>query len=111
MLGSGYVLEKRLPASAQIRLCALGRLAEAILINRLIKDSVIICSGYSSVGLATQVQVTKRAAIILGVSANELEPLNNPTTTLEETEELRRNYKKSTELIVVTDAIHMPRAT
>lgn len=47
----------------------------------------------------------------MDVAANELEPLNNPTTTLEETEELGRNYKKSTELIVVTDAIHMPQAT
>ncbi|MCW3093130.1 MAG: YcdF like superfamily protein [Ferruginibacter sp.] len=110
VLGSGYTLDKRLPANAQIGMVALGRLAEGIRIHRAIKNSVIICSGFSPVGLETQAQVTKRAAINLGVGANELETLNKPRTTLEEAKELGKRYDKSSKLIVVTDALHMSRA-
>jgi uncharacterized SAM-binding protein YcdF (DUF218 family) len=110
VLGSGYVLDKRLPPNAQIGWCALGRLAEAIRVHRMIKNSTIICSGYSSLGLETQAQVTKRAAIALGVNAGEVETLNLPSTTQEEAKELSAHYSKKSHLVVVTDAIHMPRA-
>ena len=110
VLGSGYALDKRLPPTAQLGLVALGRLAEGIRIHRAINNSVIICSGYSSLGLETQAQVAKKAAIILGVAADQIETLNNPSTTQEEAKELGRLYEKSLKLIIVTDAIHMPRA-
>jgi uncharacterized SAM-binding protein YcdF (DUF218 family) len=110
VLGSGYILDKRLPANAQLGLVALGRLAEGIRIHRLIKNSVIICSGYSSLGLETQAQVTKRAAIVLGVDADKLETLDKPSTTREEAMELGRRYNKTAKLVIVTDAMHMNRA-
>ncbi|MEO7766651.1 MAG: YdcF family protein, partial [Ferruginibacter sp.] len=110
VLGSGYSLDKRLPANAQIGLVALGRLAEGIRIHRAMKNSVIICSGFSPDGLETQAQVTKRAAINLGVDAGDLDTLNMPKTTVEEAKELVKRYGKSLKVIVVTDAIHMTRA-
>lgn len=110
VLGSGYTLDKRLPANAQIGQCALGRLAEGIRVHRLIKNSVIICSGYSSLGLETQAEVTKRAAIVLGVDANQLETLNTPATTQEEARALSKAYGSKSKIVVVTDALHMPRA-
>lgn len=110
VLGSGYSLDARLPANAQIGLPALGRLAEGIRIHRAIKNSIIVCSGYSSQGLETQAQVTKRAAIVLGVNSNEIETLNEPSTTREEARELGKAFDRKTKLIVVTDAIHMSRA-
>lgn len=110
VLGSGYTLDERLPANAQIGLTALGRLAEGIRIHRAIKNSIIICSGYSAIGLETQAQVTKRAAIVLGVNSNEIETLNNPSTTQEEAKELGMAFDKNTNLIIVTDAMHMSRA-
>ncbi|MEO5892866.1 MAG: ElyC/SanA/YdcF family protein [Ferruginibacter sp.] len=110
VLGSGYTLDARLPANAQIGLVALGRLAEAIRINRLLKNSVLICSGYSALGLETQAEVTKRAAILLGVDSGRIETLNKPRTTGEEAEELGKLYDKNSKLIIVTDALHMPRA-
>jgi len=110
VLGSGYTLDKRLPANAQIGLPALGRLVEGIRIHRAIKNSIIICSGNSSLGLETQAQVTKRAAIVLGVNSYEIETLNNPSTTQEEAKELGKAFDKNTKLIIVTDAMHMSRA-
>lgn len=110
VLGSGYTLDKRLPANAQIGLTALGRLAEAIRIHRSIKNSAIVCCGYSALGLETQAQVTKRAAIVLGVETDKIETLNRPRTTAEEAEELSLQYNKTSKLILVTDALHMGRA-
>ncbi len=54
--------------------------------------------------------MTKRAAILLGVDANNIATLDNPRTTQEEAAELRRFYSASSKLVIVTDAIHMPRA-
>ncbi len=110
VLGSGYTLDERLPANAQIGLPALGRLAEGIRVHRAIKNSIILCSGYSSLGLETQAQVTKRAAIVLGVNPDEIGTLNNPSTTQEEAKELGKAYDKNIRLIIVTDAMHMQRA-
>jgi uncharacterized SAM-binding protein YcdF (DUF218 family) len=110
VLGSGYNLDKRLPANSQIGLCGLGRLAEGIRIHRALKSSIILCSGYSSLGLETQAQVTKRAAIVLGVNPAEIETLNTPSTTQEEASDLAGNYGKNVKLVIVTDAMHMSRA-
>ena len=110
VLGSGYTTDKRLPPNAQIGLVALGRLAEGIRIHRAIENSAIICSGNSSTGLETQAQVTKRAAIVLGVDVDKLETLNTPTTTQEEANDLGKLHEKSIKLIIVTDAMHMQRA-
>jgi uncharacterized SAM-binding protein YcdF (DUF218 family) len=110
VLGSGYTLDKRLPANSQIGLCGLGRLAEGIRIHRVLKNSIILCSGYSSLGLETQAQVTKRAAIVLGVNPAEIETLNTPSTTRDEANDLAGKYDKNIKLIIVTDAMHMSRA-
>lgn len=110
VLGSGNTLDDRLPANEQLGLTALGRLVEGIRIHRMIKNSVIVCSGYSSLGLETQAEVTKRAAIVLGVEVDKLETLDTPSTTQEEAKALSMQYDTTTQLIVVTDALHMPRA-
>ena len=110
VLGSGYTLDKRLPATAQIGLGALGRLAEGIRVHRSVKKSTLIFCGYSSLGLETQAQVTKKAAILLGVDANKIETLDNPSNTQEEAHEAGIRYNRTAKIIIVTDAIHMPRA-
>ena len=110
VLGSGNNLDKRLPANAQLGLAAIGRLAEAIRIHRILKNSIIICSANSMLGLETQASVTKRAAILLGVDSNRIEKLDTPSTTKEEAAALRLQYGTAINLIVVSDAMHLPRA-
>ena len=110
VLGSGNNLDKRLPANAQLGLAAIGRLAEAIRIHRILKNSIIICSANSMLGLETQASVTKRAAILLGVDSNRIEKLTTPSTTKEEAEAMRLQYGTAINLIVVSDAMHLPRA-
>lgn len=110
VLGSGYDLDQRLPPNAQLGLTALGRLAEGIRISRTMKNGIIVCSGFSSVGLETQAQVTRRAAIVLGVDSNKLATLNKPSTTAQEAVALGNLYEKDSKVIIVTDALHMDRA-
>ena len=110
VLGSGYALDERLPATSQLGSIGMSRLAEGIRIHRSIPKSIIVCSGYSSLGLETQASVTRKAAIILGVDSNKLITLNEPSTTLEEATALSKRYDTKTKVIVVTDALHMPRA-
>ena len=110
VLGSGNNLDKRLPANSQLGLAAIGRLAEAIRIHRILKNSIIVCSANSMLGLETQASVTKRAAILLGVDSNRIEKLDTPSTTKEEAEAMHLRYGTAINLILVSDALHLPRA-
>lgn len=110
VLGSGYTLDKRLPANSQLGNTALSRLVEGIRVHKLIPNSKIVTSGYAPDGNETQAQVTKRAALLLGIDANKITTLDKPTNTQEEAVELIKMYPTSTPLVIVTDAIHMPRA-
>ena len=110
VLGSGNNYDPRLPANSQLGLAAIGRLAEAIRIHRILKNSIIVCSANSMLGLETQASVTKRAAILLGVDSSGIEKLDTPSTTKEEAEAMHLRYGTAINLIVVSDAMHLPRA-
>lgn len=110
VLGSGYTLDKRLPANSQLGNAALARLVEGIRVHKMLPQSIIITSGYAPDGNETQAQVTKRAALLLGIDAGNVATLDNPKTTQDEAAELKRIFGINLKLIIVTDAIHMPRA-
>ncbi|MBC7511266.1 MAG: hypothetical protein H7320_21355, partial [Ferruginibacter sp.] len=92
VLGSGNNYDPRLPANSQLGLAAIGRLTEAIRIHRILKNSIIVCSANSMLGLETQASVTKRAAILLGVDSNRIEKIDTPSTTKEEAEAMHMRY-------------------
>jgi uncharacterized SAM-binding protein YcdF (DUF218 family) len=110
LLGSGYSLDGKLPATARLGLAAQGRLSEAIRIFRELENSTLITSGGSFHGLETQAAVAKSAAVLLGVDSNRVITLNTATTTAEEVAGVKKMIGKDAVVIVVTDAIHMPRA-
>lgn len=99
-----------MPASSQLDLITLGRLAEGIRICHQIPESLLICSGYSSLGLESQASVVRRAAISLGFDSLRIETLTKPRTTEEEAQELKQAFGTNANVILVTDAVHMPRA-
>jgi uncharacterized SAM-binding protein YcdF (DUF218 family) len=111
VLGSGYTSNKNIPPNAQIGLTALGRLAEGIRVYRLLDSAVIVCSGNGpDAAKETQAQVTKNAAVALGIPAENVLELNTPSTTEEEAKDLATQYGNNIRLVVATDAIHIPRA-
>src|SRR5699024_358196 len=62
-------------------------------------------------GLKSQAQVSKEAAMSLGVDENNIKILPTPTTTLEEALAFKQHFGTDKHVIIVTSALHMPRAT
>jgi uncharacterized SAM-binding protein YcdF (DUF218 family) len=110
VLGSGYSLDSALPATARLGLTAQGRLAEGIRLFRQIDNTILVTSAGSLRNMETQATVARKAAILLGVDSSRIITLNTPNTTLEEAAAMVKLVGVNATVIVVTDAIHMPRA-
>ncbi len=110
LLGSGYALDKRLPATAQLATVAQCRLVEAIRVYRQLDSSVLVCSAGSLLQKETQAAVARKAAILLGVDSTRIITLDTPSTTKEEAAALAERVGAKANIIIVTDALHMPRA-
>jgi uncharacterized SAM-binding protein YcdF (DUF218 family) len=110
VLGGGYTLDKRLPPHEQLSMVGLGRLSEAIRIFHLYDSSVLVVSGNVASGDESLASVARKAAISLGVESDRIRMLSDPATTLEEAREFARRFGPESTVIVVTDAVHMPRA-
>ncbi|MFM2359544.1 MAG: hypothetical protein RLY16_1537 [Bacteroidota bacterium] len=110
VLGSGYNTDSLVPPNSQPVLVALGRLAEAMRLYRRIPNSVIVCSGNSLSQTQSQAIVIRKAALALGVDSARTIMLETPTTTAEEAAALETLVGPNAKVVVVTDALHMPRA-
>ena len=110
VLGSGYSLDSALPATARLGLTAQGRLAEGIRLYRQIDNCILITSAGSLRNMETQAAVARNAAILLGVDSSKIAKLDTPNTTLEEAAAIAKLAGNNATVIVVTDAMHMPRA-
>ena len=110
VLGAGFSLDERLPAVSQLSLATLGRLAEAIRISNCLTNFKIVGSGHSRLGLESQAEVVKKAAIELGVSPENCEILSTPSNTAEEVKAFVNKFGTNKNVIVISDAMHLPRA-
>jgi uncharacterized SAM-binding protein YcdF (DUF218 family) len=110
LLGSGYQVDKRLPATAELGIVSQARIVEAMRLYNAIDNSVLVCSAGGPPGEETQASVAKKAAILLGADSNRVITLDTPTTTIEEAESLAKAIGTKQTVIVVTDALHIPRA-
>ncbi|WP_318643117.1 YdcF family protein [Flavobacterium ardleyense] len=110
ILGSGYSLDPNLPATSQLSTTTLARLVEGIRISKLLPHFILVSSGYSSFGLESQASVVRRAAIELGIPAQNCEILPTPSNTSEEVSAFVTKFGKTKNVIVVSNAIHLPRA-
>jgi len=110
VLGSGHSDDKNLSPNNQLTKAALGRLIEGIRIHRLIPGSRLILSGYKGTTELPQALVLYRTALQLGVDSASMSMLPLPINTRMEAEEYIKNFGKRNNLVLVTCAIHMPRA-
>lgn len=110
LLGSGYQTDKRLPATAKLSLVAQGRFLEALRLFRAIPNSILVCSADGPPNTETQAMIARAAAIEMGADSTRILALTTPSTTKEEAEDLAKAVGTGVNVIVVTDAIHMPRA-
>jgi len=117
VLGGGHSDDKNLTPNNQLSTAALGRLVEGIRIykktsgNRHQASGVkLIVSGYAGRSELSQAEVLYRTAIILGMDSSNIMISHLPSNTREEAEEYVNRFGRKKPLIIVTSAIHMPRA-
>ena len=110
VLGGGHTNNDRLPANNQLTLAALGRLAEGIRLQRQVSGSLLIASGGSKSGKTTQAELLARTALLLGMEPIVVRKQMQPLNTQMEASEYRRVYGDTARLVIVTSALHMPRA-
>jgi uncharacterized SAM-binding protein YcdF (DUF218 family) len=110
VLGSGYTVNKNLAPNDQLTLNSLGRLTEAIRLHRLLNASQLVLSGFVHDENVNEAEPFIKTALDLGVNENEIRLLGTPENTRMEAFEYTKKFGTKNTLILVTDAIHMPRA-
>jgi uncharacterized SAM-binding protein YcdF (DUF218 family) len=110
VLGAEHTDNKNLSPNNQLSLIALSRLTEGIHIHRMIRGSRLILSGYGRRSSLSHALVLYRTALILGVDSASMAIQPFPSNTRMEAEEYVKNFGVKNNLILVTSAIHMPRA-
>jgi uncharacterized SAM-binding protein YcdF (DUF218 family) len=111
ILGGGHVADPRLPVNDQISDQALKRLIEGIRIYKMIPNSKLVLSGFSREGIEkTHAEVLAETAIMLGISPRDTLLVKTPWNTMYEAIDYHQQFGNQHPLILVTNAIHMPRA-
>ena len=110
VLGKGHGFDDRLPANSLLSTKALSRLSEGIRLHLQIPNSTLILSGYSSSGRTTQAEMLRDTAVLLGVKRENTRIQTEPGNTLEEARVYAAKYSGDEQVILVTSAVHMPRA-
>ncbi|WP_321368453.1 ElyC/SanA/YdcF family protein [uncultured Desulfuromusa sp.] len=99
------------PVTSELSSTAIVRLAEGIRIYRLNPGSQLIFTGFKGIGKdpVSYPEKLRELAIALGVPATDILIFNGPRDTMEEAEVIAENVPEAS-LVVVTTAVHMPRA-
>jgi uncharacterized SAM-binding protein YcdF (DUF218 family) len=110
VLGSGYTVNKNLPSNDQLSMNSLSRLIEAIRLHRLLNASQLVLYGSVHDKNDNEAEPFMKTALYLGVNENEIRFLGTPENTKMEAFDYTKKFGTNNTLILVTDAIHMPRA-
>jgi len=108
VLGGGFADNPDHPLTSQVNVFSLTRLVEGIRIYRELPGSVLIFTGkgWSKV---TEAQSMKELALKLGVPNTDIQIENESMNTFDHTQYLKSIIGKKP-FILVTSALHMPRA-
>lgn len=110
VLGAGYTDDADLVSSNQLNSHAMMRLIEGIRLQKQITGSMLILSGYGYRTSIPGAVVMYRTALMLGVDSASLGISEEPMTTYSEADQYLRKFGNDKRLVLVTSAIHMPRA-
>lgn len=110
VLGAGSAVQSSLPATMSLSATTLTRLVEGIRIYLRLNNAVLVTSAAIEGEKISQARLTKDAAISLGVKKEAIEMLETPTSTLEEASAFKEKFGTNKNVILVTSALHMPRA-
>ena len=109
VLGSGHVSDRRMSAVSQLGGSSLYRLIEGVRFLQLLPEAKLIVTGGVGYDPVANGEVVGRVALSVGVPKERLIIENRPRDTLQEAEMLKPLLGKE-EFLLVTSALHMPRA-
>lgn len=109
VLGSWHTYNDELPVTSQLNSDALQRLVETIRVYNLHPEARIITSGHHSLDPLSHAQKMKQALMLLGIEDQKILTENFPKDTEEEAELISPRVQGSN-VVLVTNADHMPRA-
>lgn len=109
VLGGWHTQNAALPVTSQLSIDSLQRLVEVLRIYRLHPEARIITSGHHKSDEVSNAEKMKQSLILLGVPAQKIITENFPKDTEEEAELISPRVQGGN-VILVTNANHMPRA-
>jgi len=110
ILAAGHSDDKSLPPNSQLSSSALARLTEGVRLYKQNPHSRLILSGPGGRKGLTQADALLRTAIIMGVDSTSIILMNKAKNTSSEALEYKELCSDKNRLILVTSAVHMPRA-
>lgn len=110
VLGGGMTTGANITAADQLSPDALSRVVEGIRIYHQISAGHLITSGYSLQGKRSQADFLASTAVDLGVQPSDTFLLSMPRTTREEALAYKNRFDHQLPIILVTSALHLPRA-
>ncbi len=110
VLGGGSAYAPDLPATEQLSPQSRARLVEGIRLYRQLPRARLVCSGFSSTDAIPIATMQAHAAVVLGVPPADTLMLNTPHNTEAEARAYVARFGSERRLILVTSAIHIPRA-
>jgi len=111
VLGSWHQSVSNQPVTSELSPTAIVRLAEGIRIYRLNPGSRLIFTGFKGLKKdpVSYPEKLRELALALGVPDEDILVFNGPRDTMEEAEVIAANFSDAS-LVLVTTAVHMPRA-
>lgn len=109
VLGAGHVNDPKLPALQRLSIPLLDRVAEGVRMHNKTGGKITF-SGFSRHNKSPHALAMSEAAVSLGISPADTTMLMKPTNTWEEAAAYKARFGTDEKFILVTSAIHMPRA-
>lgn len=109
VLGNNHTTNNAFPVTTQLSTGALQRMVEAIRIYKLHPEARIITSGFAGSDSISKAEKVKQALVVLGIPAQKIITENFPKDTEEEAQLISPRVL-GTNVVLITNANHMPRA-
>ncbi|MCC5915830.1 MAG: YdcF family protein [Cryomorphaceae bacterium] len=111
VLGAGHDYDDRLPPTTLLNGASQSRLIEGMRLAYRLPNSRLHTSGWSSSNRIPTGEMKRRAAIALGFPEERLSVQKEPHNTKSEAEIFAKNHHRPADkVILVTSALHIPRA-
>ena len=109
ILGNGHTSNDALPVTSQLQVGSLQRLVEALRIYNIHPEARIITSGYSGDDPVSNAEKMKESLVLLGIPEQKIVTESFPKDTEEEAQLISPRVQ-GTNVVLITNADHMPRS-